>query len=162
MMRMKQCSCFSLAALVLAVATAAAATAPKTPRATVLRVVREAGGDLARPLARTGTDTQLPKFFDNDARRGETWAVYWQATGQGLPPGATVRFDYQLMAAPDLRSLSFPYDFTTRGERKTSFLIPEKDYRAGGNVKAWRVCIVHSGQILAERAAPNWMLPPVR
>ena len=29
------------------------------------------GGDLARPLAHTGTAIQLPKFFADDARRGE-------------------------------------------------------------------------------------------
>ena len=162
MMRMKKCSGFLLAALAFAGATAPRLSAQETQRAAILRVMPEAGGDLARPLAHTGTAIQLPKFFADDARRGETWAVYWQAMGTGLPAGATILFEYQLNAAPGLRSLSVQYDFTTRGERKASFRIPEKDYREGGNVKTWRVRVVHSSQLLAERAAPNWTLPPPR
>ena len=126
------------------------------PRAVILRVQPEAGSDLARPMARSGADVQMPKFFDQDVRRGATWAVYWQATGTGLPAGTTILFEYYLKTAPGLRSVHLQYDYVTRGERKATFVIPEKDYREGGTVQAWRVRMVHSGQLLAERTATNW------
>ena len=147
-----------LACVVLA--CAGRVPAQETPRALIQRVVQKAGGDLARPLP--GAGARMPKFFDEDARRGETWAIYWHATGKGLPAGATVLFEYQLNTAPGIRSLHQQYDFVTRGDRKVSFTIPEQDYREGGNVKTWRVRIIHSGQLLAERAAPNWTPPPAR
>jgi len=142
----------------VALACAGRTPAQEPPRAIILRVVREPHAHLANPLP--GYDSPMPKFFDQDVRRGERWAVFWQATGHGLPAGATVVFEYQLDAASGIRALSQPYDFITRGERKAVFTIPEQDYRDGGNVKSWRVRVIHSGQVLAERTSVNWTPPP--
>jgi hypothetical protein len=94
--------------------------------------------------------------MDYDAGRGETYAVYWMAPVRGLPPGSAVFFEYVLQNAPGVRALLIQYGFRTEGLRKAVFIIPEKDYRAGGSVKAWRVRVIRAGRLLAEQTSPNW------
>jgi len=142
---------FSTSVAVLALAVAVAAQ--DAPLATISRVVKEERASAANPLPQD--NTQLPKFFDDDARRGETFVVYWSAAGSGLPPGVTVMFEYVLENAPEIHALHVQYDYKTEGPRKAVFAIPEKDYRDGGNVKAWRVRILR-GRLLATLASPNW------
>ena len=127
--------------------------AQDAPLATITKVAKEERPSAANPLPQAGA--QLPKFFDDDARRGETFAIYWSAAGHGLPPGATVLFEYVLENAPEIHALHIQYDFKTEGARKAVFTIPEKDFRDGGNVKAWRVRILR-GRLLASQASPNW------
>lgn len=138
---------------VVVLALAGMVLAQDAPLATITKVVKEARPEATNPLPQA--DTLLPKFTDEDALRGETYAIYWTATGHGLPPGATVLFEYILDTAPEVRALHIQYDFKTEGARKAVFTIPEKDYRDGGNVKAWRVRILR-GRLLAETTSPNW------
>ncbi|TAN36948.1 MAG: hypothetical protein EPN23_07505 [Verrucomicrobia bacterium] len=132
----------------------AAATAQETSLVTITKVIKEVAVDRSKDLPQSSA--KLPKFFDDDARRGETYAIYWAAPGSGLPAGVTVLFEYVLENAPDVYALHIQYDFKTEGPRKALFTIPEKHYRDGGNVKAWRVRIVLAGKLLAEQTAPNW------
>ena len=127
--------------------------AQDAPLATITKVAKEERPSAANPLPQAGA--QLPKFFDDDARRGETFAIYWSAAGHGLPPGATVLFEYVLENAPEIHALHIQYDFKTEGARKAVFTIPEQDFRDGGNVKDWRVRILR-GRLLASQASPNW------
>ena len=127
--------------------------AQDAPLATITKVAKEERPSAANPLPQAGA--QLPKFFDDDARRGETFAIYWSATGHGLPPGTTVMFEYVLETAPEIRAQHIQYDFKVEGPRKAVFTIPEKDYREGGNIKAWRVRILR-GRLLAALTSPNW------
>jgi len=138
-----------VAMLLLAVAV----VAQDTPLASITKVVKEERVSAAQPLPQASA--QLPKFFDDDARRGETFAIYWTAAGHGLPPGATVMFEYVLENAPEVRAQHIQYDFKTEGARKAVFTIPEKDFREGGKVKAWRVRILR-GRLLTEQTSPNW------
>ena len=120
----------------------------------ITKVVKEPAVERNKELPQ-GT-VRMPKFFDDDARRGETYAIYWSAPGGGLPPGVVVIFEYMLESAPEVHALHIQYDFKTEGPRKAVFTIPEKDYREGGNVKAWRVRIVRAGKMFAEQSSPNW------
>jgi len=129
------------------------------PLATISKVVKEERAPAISPLPQA--DSMLPKFRDDDARRGETFAVYWAAAGRGLPAGVTVMFEYVLENAPEVRAQHVQYDFKTEGARKAVFIIPEKDFREGGKVKAWRARILR-GRLLAELASPNWKEPATR
>lgn len=144
---------FSAFGLLLLLLLATAAQADSL--VTITKVVKEPPLNPNKEMPQSVT--RLPKFFDEDARRGETYAIYWTApSGGGLPPGVTVLFEYVLAAAPDVHALHIQYDFKTEGPRKVVFTIPEKDYREGGNVKAWRVRVVRAGKLLAEQTSPNW------
>jgi len=132
----------------------AAATAQEASLTTITKVVREPSLERNKELPQ-GT-AKLPKFFDDDVRRGETYAVYWSAPADGLPAGVTVLLEYVLENAPDVYALHIQYDFKTAGPRKAVFTIPEKNYRDGGNVKAWRARIIRGGKLLAEQTSPNW------
>lgn len=133
----------------------ATATAQEGSLVTITKVVKEPTVDRNKELPQGGA--KLPKFFDDDARRGETYAIFWSAPGGGgLPPGVTVLFEYVLENAPEVHALHVQYDFKTEGPRKAVFTIPEKDYREGGNVKAWRVRVVRAGKLLAQQTSPNW------
>ncbi len=123
------------------------------PLAAITKVVKEERTGAANPMPQASA--QLPKFFDDDARRGETFAVYWSAAGRGLPEGVTVMFEYVLENAPEVRAQHIQYDFKTEGARKAVFTIPEKDFREGGKVKAWRARVLR-GRLLAEQASPTW------
>ena len=136
--------------LVLAMGVAA----QDAPLAIITKVVKEPPAESSKAMPQA--TPQLPKFMDDDARRGETYAVYWTAPGRGLLPGTTVFFEYVLQDAPGVRALHIQYDFKTEGARKAVFTIPEKDYRDGGNVKTWRVRIVRAGRLLAEQTSPDW------
>jgi phage/plasmid primase-like uncharacterized protein len=127
--------------------------AQDAPLAIINRVVKEERTSAANPLPQV--NAQLPKFFDDDARRGETFAIYWSAAGHGLPAGTTVMFEYVLETAPEIRAQHIQYDFKVEGPRKAVFTIPEKDFREGGTVKAWRVRILR-GRLLAALTSPNW------
>lgn len=129
------------------------------PLASITKVVKEERASATNPLPQAGS--QMPKFFEDDARRGETFTVYWSAAGNGLPPGATVMFEYVLENAPEIRAQHIQYDFKTEGARKAAFTIPEKDFRDGGKVKAWRARILR-GRLLTELASPNWKEPAAR
>jgi hypothetical protein len=121
---------------------------------TIGEVVREPNLEPSKTFAQA--PGLMPKFLDDDARFGETYSVAWDAPNPGLAPGVTVLFEYVLEAAPGRRALQVQYDFKTVGPRKAVFAIPWKDYRAGGNVKAWHVQIVRAGRLLAEQASPGW------
>ena len=142
---------FSMSVAVLALV--GMVVAQEAPQATITKVAKEERVSAANPLPQA--NAQLPKFFDDDARRGETFAVYWSAAGHGLPPGTTVMFEYVLENAPEIHALHIQYDFKTEGARKAVFTIPEKDFRDGGLVKAWRVRILR-GRLLALQTSPNW------
>ena len=142
---------FSICVAVLALV--GMVVAQDAPLATISKVVKEERASATNPLPQS--NAQLPKFIDDDARRGETFVVYWSAAGHGLPPGTTVMFEYVLENAPEVHALHVQYDFKTEGARKAMFTIPEKDYRDGGNVKAWRVRILR-GRLLATLNSPNW------
>jgi hypothetical protein len=133
----------------------ATASAQEASLVTITKVIKEPAGGRSKELPQDSA--RLPKFFDDDARRGETYAIYWNAPGGGgLPAGVTVLFEYVLENAPEVRALHIQYDFKTEGPRKAVFTIPEKDYRDGGNVKAWRVRVVRAGRLLAAQTSPNW------
>ena len=123
------------------------------PPASITKVVKEERASANNPLPQAGS--QMPKFFEDDARRGETFAIYWSAAGNGLPPGVTVMFEYVQENTPEVHALHIQYDFKTEGARKALFTIPEKDFRDGGKVKAWRARILR-GRLLTEQASPNW------
>lgn len=127
--------------------------AQDAPLATITKVVKEERVNAAQPLPQASS--QLPKFFDDDARRGETFAIYWSAAGHGLQPGVSVMFEYVLENAPEVHAQHIQYDFKTEGARKAVFTIPEKDFRDGGKVKAWRARILR-GRLLAELTSPEW------
>lgn len=129
------------------------AVGQEAPLASITKVVKEERASAENPLPQAGS--QMPKFFEDDARRGETFAIYWSAAGKGLPPGVTVLFEYVLENAPEVRAQHIQYDFKTEGARKAVFTIPEKDFREGGLVKAWRARILR-GRLLTEQASPNW------
>jgi hypothetical protein len=148
-----------ISSISVVLALAGLVTAQEAPLATITKVVKEERAGAANPLPQA--DSMLPKFRDDDARRGETYAIYWQATGRGLPPGVTVLFEYVLENAPEIRAQHIQYDFKTEGARKAVFTIPEKDFRDGGKVKAWRARILH-GRLLAEQTSPNWKSSPER
>jgi hypothetical protein len=128
----------------------------RAQEATIGEVVREPNLESSKTFAQT--PGLMPKFLDDDARFGETYSVSWAAPNPGLAPGVKVLFEYVLEAAPERRVLQVQYDFKTVGPRKAVFAIPWKDYRAGGNVKAWRVQIVHAGRLLTEQASPDWKI----
>ena len=132
----------------------AIAVAQDAPQVTISKVVKEPALERNKELPQ-GT-VKMPKFFDDDARRGETYAIYWTAPGGGLPSGVAVIFEYVLECSPGVHALHIQYDFKTEGPRKAVFTIPEKDYREGGNVKAWRARIVRAGKMFAEQTSPNW------
>jgi hypothetical protein len=143
---------------VAVLALGVAVLAQDAPLASISKVVKEERAAVTTPMVASAVPSagsQLPKFFEDDARRGETFGVYWSAVGQGLAPGATVMFEYVLEEAPEIRAQHIQYDFKTAGARKAVFTIPEKDFREGGKVKAWRVRILR-GRLLAERTSPNW------
>ncbi len=132
---------------------AVAAAGQNALLASITKVAKEARASASNPVPQSGS--LMPKFFDDDARRGETYAIYWSASGNGLPAGVTVLFEYVLEHAPEVHALHIQYDFKTEGARKAVFTIPEKDFRDGGNVKAWRVRLLR-GRLLAEQTSPNW------
>jgi len=142
---------FSIGVAVLALV--GMVVAQDVPLATITKVAKEERASAANPLPQD--NAKLQKFFDDDARRGETFVVYWSAAGSGLPPGVTVMFEYVLENAPEIHALHVQYDYKTEGARKAVFTIPEKDYRDGGNVKAWRVRILR-GRLLSVLSSPNW------
>ncbi len=142
-----------LSSFVAALLLSVVAMAEDAPLAVINKVAQEERASTTNPLPQAGA--QLPKFFEDDARRGATFVVYWTATGHGLPPGATVMFEYVLEDAPEIHALHVQYDFKTEGARKAAFTIPEKDFRDGGKVKAWRVRILR-GRLLASQTSPNW------
>ena len=142
-----------ISSVVAMLVLAGLAVAQDAPLATITKVVKEERASVTNPLPQA--DSMLPKFRDDDARRGETFAIYWTAAGNGLPPGTTVMFEYVLENAPEIRALHIQYDFKTEGARKAVFTIPEKDFRDGGQVKAWRARILR-GRLLTEQTSPSW------
>jgi len=132
----------------------AIAVAQDAPQVTISKVVKEPAVERNQEFPQGMV--KMPKFFDDDARRGETYAIYWTASGGGLPSGVAVIFEYVLESAPGVHALHIQYDFKTEGPRKAMFTIPEKDYREGGNVKAWRARIVRAGKMFAEQTSSNW------
>jgi len=122
--------------------------------ATISKVVKVAAAEQSQPLS--ATHARMTQFYDDDPFRGETFEVYWSASAPGLAPGATVIFEYVPQTAPGVHALHIQYDFKTVGGRKTVFTIPEKDFREGGNVKAWRVRVIRAGRLLAEQTSANW------
>lgn len=144
----------TISMLVAAVACVVAATAQDAPVATITKVSKEPAAESTHAMPQT--TPRITTFMDYDVGRGETYAVYWAVSGRGLLPGTTVFFEYVLQNAPGVRALHTQYDFKIEGMRKTVFIIPEKDYRDGGNVKAWRARVVRAGGLLAEQTSPNW------
>ena len=138
-------------AFIAALALLGIAPAQEAP---ISKVVKEAALEPSKAVLQT--PARLPKFFDDDARRGETYSVCWAAPSAGLAPGVTVLFEYLLQTTPEIRALHVQYDFKTTGSRKVVFTIPEMDFREGGSVKAWRVRIVRAGRLLAEQSSPDW------
>jgi len=126
----------------------------RAQEAFISEVVRESNQEPSKTL--TQATGLMPKFLDDDARYGETYSVFWDAPNPGLEPGVTVLFEYIMEATSGRRALQVHYDFKTVGARKASFAIPWKDYREGGNVKAWRVQIVRAGHVLAAESSPDW------
>ena len=128
----------------------------RAQEAFIREVAKEPNQEPSKTL--TQASGLMPKFLDDDARFGETYSVFWDAPHPGLEPGVTVLFEYVLEATSERHALQVQYDFKTVGARKASFSIPWKDYREGGNVKAWRVQIVRAGRMLAEASSPAWKM----
>lgn len=126
----------------------------RAQEAFISEVARESNQEPTKTL--TQASGLMPKFLDDDARYGETYSVFWDAPNPGLAPGVTVFFEYIMEATAERHALQMHYDFKTVGPRKVVFSIPWKDYREGGNVKAWHVQIVHDGRVLAEISSPDW------
>ena len=138
---------------VFIVALALCGLAP-AQEATIIKVAKETNLEPSKALSQM--PARMPKFLDDDARCGESYSVMWIAPSPGLAPGVAVLFEYILQATPERQALHVQYDFKTLGPRKIVFTIPEKAYREGGNVKAWRVRIVRAGRLLAEQSSPDW------
>lgn len=98
---------------------------------------------------------RLPKF----APRGRTVAqavlvVNWQ-TIRALPGGTLVRFSYRRPDADTVRNLEERYDRALTGRQQTRFAV-RLDDPVRDRVAAWRVQLVHQGQVLDEQRSASW------
>ena len=98
---------------------------------------------------------RLPKF----APQGRAVAqavlmVDWQ-TVRALPGGSLVRFSYRRPDDDTVRNLEERYDRALTGRQQTRFAV-RLDDPARDRVAAWRVQLVHQGQVLDEQRSASW------
>lgn len=125
--------------------------------ARILRVDRrvERGGRVHKGVDLT--NRRLPLFRDEaPAGRREVFEVYWAPPAGGLEPGAVLQFEYVQAGSDVPQVLTIQYPFKVAGERKATFVISEEALRRGGDVKVWRVRLMHGSRTLAGRASEFW------